>query len=146
MSLGGPLGLALAAAALAGCGSDQKRLHTAEASSLRAELLAAKTAAARGSRAGALAELARFEARTEQLAAAGRLASDDARALRVGVQQALAAVRRELPAAVVPSARTTPSPPVPAPAAKPASHDPHQGKGSKGEHPKGHGKGHEGGD
>jgi hypothetical protein len=113
-------GLGCAAALIVGCGSAaQPRLSPSDATRLRAELASAGSASTRGDRATTLDALDRFRARVDRLAAIDRVAPGDARALRAGVSQALAAAARQLPApapaapAVVTTASEPPAPPTP---------------------------------
>lgn len=125
-----------------GCGSaGQPRLDAADATKLRAELASAASASAAGDRATTLAALDRFRARVDRLAATDRLASGDARALRTGASQALAAAARQLPApapatpvVITPAPEPTP-PPAPAHPAHPKpgpDHNKHHDKPDKG--------------
>jgi len=111
--------VACAASLMVGCGSaGQPRLDTANATKLRAALASAASASAAGDRASALAALDRFRARVDRLAATDRLAPGDARALRAGASQALAAAARQLPAPApaTPVVVATAPEPTPAPA------------------------------
>jgi hypothetical protein len=106
---------------MVGCGSaGQPRLDASNATKLRAELASAASASAAADRATTLAALDRFKARVDRLAATDGLAPGDARALRTGASQALAAAARQLqppaqPApALVTSAAEPPTPPKPA--------------------------------
>lgn len=138
----GRLACACACGLMLGCGSGSGlRLDASDAAKLRTELTAAEAASRRGDRTTTLELLDRFEARIDRLGAAGQLAPDDARALKAGVSQALAAAERQLkpPApAAAPVAATQPTTvPAPPPAPKrehpaPAHHPKHPGKPDKG--------------
>jgi len=142
---------ALAAVGACGCGSSSpRRLDAADATSLQALLATAKWRADNGQSAGAVEALGSLQARLRDLAAAGKLAADDARALRIGVSRALATATSALDEArAQAAARPAPPAPAPAPAAKDnAKKHPPPAPG-KHEHakPKKHGKGgSEGGD
>jgi hypothetical protein len=130
--------LACSAALIVGCGSaGPSRLDASDATTLRTELASAASSSAAGDRATTLAALDRFRARVDRLAATDRLASGDARALRAGVSQALAAATRQLPApapaasAVVTSA-TEPPPPAHPAHPKPRPDHKHHDKPDKG--------------
>ena len=119
--LAGVACLVCAAAVMVGCGSaGQHRLDSADATKLRAELASAASASAAGDRATTLAALDRFRARVDRLAATDRLASGDARALRAGAAQALAAATRQLPAPTPPAPAVVTSAPEPTPPPAPA--------------------------
>jgi len=143
---------ALAAVGSCGCGSSSpRRLDAADATSLQALLAAAKWRADHGQSAGAVEALGSFQARLRNLAAAGKLAADDARALRIGATQALATATFALERARAQQAAAQLTPPAP-PAVPPAkghvkkhpSPPPRKHEHAK---PKKHGKGGaEGGD
>jgi hypothetical protein len=141
----------LAALGSFGCGSSSpRRLDAADATSLQSLLAAAKWRAEHGQSAGAVEALGSFQARLRDLAAAGKLAADDARALRIGASRALATATSALDEARA-QAATQPATPAPAPA-PPAKENPKKHPPpTPGEHahakPKKHGKGgREGGD
>jgi hypothetical protein len=142
---------ALAAVGAGGCGSSSpRRLDAADARSLQALLAAARWRAEHGQSAGAVEALGSFQARLRELGAAGELAADDARALRIGASHALATATVALDEARA-QAEAEPAPPAPAPAPpakdKAKKHAPPPP--AKHEHPKPekHGKGGgEGGD
>lgn len=134
--------LVCAAAVIVGCGSaGQPRLDGADATKLRAALASAASASAAGDRATTLADLDRFRARVDRLAATDRLGSGDAQALKVGASQALAAAARQLPApapatpVVVTTAPEPTPPPAPAHPAHPKpepDHNKHHDQPDKG--------------
>jgi len=145
------LASALAAVGSCGCGSSSpRRLDAADAKSLQSLLAAAKWRAAHGQSAGAVEVLGSFQARLRELAAAGKLAADDARALRIGSSRALATATSALDEArAQAAARPAPPAPAPAPPAKDKAKKHPPPAPGKHEHaePKKHGKGgHEGGD
>jgi cell division septation protein DedD len=134
--------LGFAAALLIGCGSEGgPHLAAVDAGKLRAELGAAEAASARGDRAATLDALGRFKVRLERLQASNRLAPDDARALRIGVSQALAAAERQLEPAAPPAATATAAaPPAPSPTAVPTEPPKTPKKPTPRPHPKHHDK------
>jgi uncharacterized protein YceK len=100
----------MVAAGLAGCGSDA-RLSAGAAAELHGQVDAARAAARDGDRAGALRALNRLDAGVRRAEADDELSGDDADALRRGVAQAKAQVRREVPApAPTPATSETPAP------------------------------------
>jgi len=142
---------ALAAVGTCGCGSSSpRRLDAADATSLQALLAAAKWRADNGQSAGAVEALGSFQARLGDLAAAGKLAADDARALRIGASQALASATSALDEARAQQAAAEAAPPAPAPAPpakdKAKKHPPPPPGKHEHPKPKKHGKGGEGGD
>jgi hypothetical protein len=142
---------ALAAVACCGCGSSSpRRLSAADATSLQTLLAAAKWRADHGQSAGAVEALDGFQARLRALAAAGKLAADDARALQIGAGRALATATSALDEArAQAAARPAPPAPTPAPPGKDKAKKHSPPPPGKHEHPKPekHGKGgHEGGD
>jgi hypothetical protein len=134
--------LACGCGLMIGCGSSGgPRLGAPDAAKLRTELAAAEAASGRGDRAMTLDLLGRFKGRIDRLAAAGQLAPNDARALKAGLSQALAAAERQLkppaPAAARVAATQPTTVPAPPPAPKrahpaPAHHPKHPGKPDKG--------------
>jgi outer membrane murein-binding lipoprotein Lpp len=107
--------LLLTGGMLSGCSSAaQVRLGSADASRLSAQLAGASAAAGRGDRAGTLSELRGFQARIGHLAVAGSIAPADARALKLGAAQALAAAERQLKASstatAAPATSASPAP------------------------------------
>jgi hypothetical protein len=123
----------LAVAALAGCGGDPT-LTASRADELHARVAAAREAAGKGDRDGALEALDGLEADVRDLEAGGSLAEADADALRRGVGRARRRVRAEL-------AEPTPEPeaaataePTPEPTATPVPEEPDEdgGKPDKG--------------
>src|ERR671933_623725 len=88
-----------------------ERLSAGAAAELHGQVDAARAAARDGDRAGALRALNRLDAGVRRAEADGELSGDDADALRRGVAQAKAQVRREVPApAPTPATSETPAP------------------------------------
>jgi len=146
---------ALAAVGWCGCGSSSpRRLSVADATSLQTLLAAAKWRADHGQSAGAVEALDGFQARLRALAAAGKLAADDARALRIGAGRALATATTALDEARAQAvARPVPPAPTPAPPGKdkakkhqPPPPEKHPPPPPKHEHPKPHEHGKGGGE
>ena len=129
----------LAAVAIGGCGGEET-LSASRAEELHARVAAAREAAGKGDRDGALKALDGLEADVRDLAAGGSLAEADADALRRGVGRARRRVRAELAEptpAPEPEATATPTP-SPTPAAAPPKAKPPKGKGkAKGKKGKG---------
>jgi hypothetical protein len=136
----------LLATGSAGCGSSGHRgLSSADASRLRAEIAAARTAVARHEALQAASSLVAFRRQVGRLAVEHKLTSAQAQALQAGAQQAQARVALDVkPAPVTTPATTTPATTTaaPAPPAPPASpgppgkgkgHDKHHGPGGKGD-------------
>jgi hypothetical protein len=135
-----------AAVALGACGSGAgDRLGSADAGKLKGELAVVQAAAAGGERSRALAALATFRAQLRRLSTSGRLSEADAHALRLGVQQAMAAARRELPQpAPAPAATEAAQAPAASPPASPKPKG--EPKPKHDTNKPGHDHGHHGGD
>jgi hypothetical protein len=121
----------LVAAALAGCGDDEKSrgLTSGQSQALVAQLEAARTTAAAGDIEGTESALTSFRRSIARLERSGALSAEAARALRVGAARVLKQVQRDFtpPPTTYTDTFTVPTP---APAQTPG-----KGKG------KGHGKG-----
>jgi hypothetical protein len=128
----------LAGIVLAGCGAEP-RLSAGAADDLRRGVDDVRVAAGSGDRAGALRALKALRARVDRAADDGRLAEEDAVALRRGIARARRRVEQEV---VAPQPQATPAP---APAATPEP-VPAPTEGEKPEKPEKPGKDkHEGG-
>jgi hypothetical protein len=159
----------LAAGLATGCGSAQRGLSTANAGTLRSQLAAVASAAARGDRAGALAALSAVNADVSR--DGPRLSSAERSALQTGIARVRSRILTTVPAvatqtsatATTPAAATTTSaaatPPAPTTTAAPPGTGPAGtgpggtgpgGTGPGGQGPPGHdhggGGGHGGGD
>jgi hypothetical protein len=122
---------ALAALALAGCGSDAQ-LDSGTADGLHRDVAAVRAAAQAGDRAAALAALDRLSAEVRGAQQAGEIADADARTLRTSIGRARRRIEQDIAAPTpAPTPTATPAPPL----------KPKHGKSKK------HGKhGEEGGD
>lgn len=135
----------LVATGSAGCGATARSgLSSADVSRLRADIAAAKTAAARHEAPQAASSLIAFRQRVSRLEAQHKLTTAQAQALETGAQQAQARVALDVrPAPAAPPATvttTTPAPAPPAPPGKAKGHDDEHGPGKPG-----HGPGDDGG-
>ena len=129
---------AVAALALAGCGSDSPEpLAASDAAALHAYLARARTAARSDDRAGAVRALRSFRRRVTALDDGGRITHSDAAALIAAARTAERRVPEDVaappaaPVAPAPAPQTTPAPPAPAPQKpqKPGKKKPEHGKG-----------------
>jgi predicted small lipoprotein YifL len=130
--------------ALAGCGSSgHSGLSSADAARLRADIAAARTAAARHEAPQAASSLVAFRRQVTRLAAEHKLSAGEAQALETGAEQAQARVPLDVKPAPAP-APTTPTTAAPVPPAVPAApgppgkakgHDKHEGPGKHGDGP-----------
>jgi hypothetical protein len=125
----------------AGCGSSgHNGLATADAARLRADIAAARTAAARHDAPQAASSLVALRQQVSRLAAEHKLTTSQAQALETGAQQAQARVALDVrPApAPAPATPTTAAPAQPAtpagpgPPGKAKGHDKHKGPGKHG--------------
>jgi hypothetical protein len=136
----------LIAGGMAGCGAAaHSGLSSADAARLRADIAAARTAAARHEGPQAASSLVALRRQVSRLAAQHKLTTAQAQALETGAEQAQARVALDVkpaPAAQAPPAPATPTttaPAAPAPAAGPGphgkakGHDKHKGPGKHGE-------------
>ena len=142
----------LMAIGMAGCGaSGHNGLSSADAARLRADIAAARTAAARHEAPQAAASLVALRQQLSRLAAQHKLTASQAQALETGAEQAQARVALDVspaPAAATTPVTTTAPAAQPAPAGPPApgppgkdkgkGHDKHGGPGKNGD---GHGDG-----
>lgn len=131
----------LLAIGLAGCGSSgHSGLSSADAARLRADIAAARTAAARHEAPQVASSLVAFRQQVGRLAAEHKLTTAQAQALQAGAQQAQARVALDVkpapapaPAATSTAAPTPPVPPAPpGPPGKAKGHDKHHGPGDHG--------------
>jgi hypothetical protein len=138
----------LVATALTSCGATARSgLSSADASHLRADIAAARTAAARHEAPQAASSLVAFRQQVSRLEAQHKLTRTQAQALETGAQQAQARVALDVkpaptpPPATVTTTTAAPAPPTPAaPPGKAKGHDDKHGPGKPG-----HGPGHDGG-
>jgi hypothetical protein len=137
----------LVATASAGCGATARSgLSSADASRLRADIAAAKTAAARHEAPQAASSLIAFRQQVSRLEAQHKLTTAQAQALETGAEQAQARVALDVRAAPAPPPATVttstpaPAPTPPAPPGKAKGHDDKHGPGKPG-----HGPGDDGG-
>jgi hypothetical protein len=157
VSTNAALGLAVAlliAGGMAGCGAvGHSDLSSADAARLRADIAAARTAAARHEAPQAASSLVALRRQVSRLAAQHKLTTAQAQALETGAEQAQARVALDVkpapapapatPSTTTPATPTTTAPAAPAPAAGPGplgtakGHDKHKGPGK-------HGKGGDG--
>jgi hypothetical protein len=149
VSTNAEVGLAAAlmiAGGIAGCGgAGHSDLSSADAARLRADIAAARTAAARHEAPQAASSLVALRRQIARLAAEHKLTTAQAQALETGAEQAQARVALDVKPAPVqaPATPTTTAPAAPAPAPAPAppgkakGHDKHKG-------PDKHGKGGDG--
>jgi hypothetical protein len=132
------LGVAIGSA---GCGSSgHNGLSTADASRLRADIAAARTAAARHEAPQAASSLVALRQQVSRLASEHKLTAAQAQALEPGAQQAQARVALDVkpaparapatPATAAPAQPATPA--GPAPPGKAKGHDKHKGPGKHG--------------
>ena len=135
------LGVAIGSA---GCGSSgHDGLSSAESARLRADIDAARTAAARHEAPQAASSLLALRQQVSRLASEHKLTTSQAQALEIGAQQAQARVALDVkPAPAAPPATpTTAAPAQPAPPASPGppgkakGHDKHKGPGKHGDGP-----------
>ena len=141
------LGLAIAlwtALAAAGCGaSSHSGLSSSDAARLRAEIAAARTAAARYDAPQAASSLVALRNQVSRLAAQHKLTASQAQALETGAEQAQARVAldvKQAPASA-PATPTTAAPAAPAPAAGPGPPGKAKGHDKKDKGPGKHGDG-----
>jgi hypothetical protein len=137
----------LVATGSTGCGATVRSgLSSADASRLRADIAAAKTAAARHEAPQAASSLVAFRQQVSRLQAQHKLTTAQAQALETGAQQAQARVALDVkPAPAPPPATVTTTTPAPAPTPPPPpgkakGHDDKHGPGKHG-----HGPGDKGG-
>lgn len=135
----------LIAGGMAGCGAAaHSGLSSADAAQLRADIAAARTAAARHEAPQAASSLVALRRQVSRLAAQHKLTTAQAQALETGAEQAQARVALDVkpapaPAPASPATPTTTAPAAPAPAAGPGppgkakGHDKHKGPGKHGE-------------
>jgi hypothetical protein len=131
----------------AGCGSSgHNGLSSADAARLRADIAAARTAAARHEAPQAASSLVALRQQVSRLAAQHKLTPSQAQALETGAEQAQARIAldvRPAPTAAPTPATTTAEPapagpPAPGPPGKAKGHDKHGGPADHGD---GHGDG-----
>ena len=146
MSTNAALGVTVAfliAGGMAGCGAAaHSGLSSADAARLRADIAAARTAAARHEGPQAASSLVALRRQVSRLAAQHKLTTAQAQALETGAEQAQARVALDAqPAPAAPAAPATPTttaPAAPAPAAGPGpagkakGHDKHKRPGKHG--------------
>jgi hypothetical protein len=129
----------LIASGTPGCGAaGHGGLSGADAARLRADIAAARTAAARHEAPQAASSLVALRRQVSRLAAQHKLTTAQAQALETGAEQAQARVVLDVkpPPAAAPAAPTTTSPAAPTPAGTPGKakgHDKHKGPGEKGD-------------
>jgi hypothetical protein len=134
----GPVAAALVlAVGSAGCGSSgHSGLGSADAARLRADIAAARTAAAHHQGTQAASSLVALRQQVGRLAAQHKLTSAQAQALETGAEQAQARVALDVKAApAAPATSSTPAPasPPPGPPGKAKGHDKHGGPGGGGD-------------
>jgi hypothetical protein len=126
----------------AGCGSSgHNGLSSADAARLRADIAAARTAAARHEAPQVASSLVALRQQVSRLAAQHKLTASQAQALETGAEQAQARVALDVkpaPATPTTAAPAAPAPPAPSPPGKAKGHDKHKGPGKHGD---GHGDG-----
>lgn len=145
MSTNAALGVTVAfliAGGMAGCGAAaHSDLSSADAARLRADIAAARTAAARHEAPQAASSLVALRRQVSRLAAQHKLTTAQAQGLETGAEQAQARVALDVKPAPAPApatpTTTAPAPPAPAagpgPPGKAKGHDKHKGKGKHGE-------------
>jgi hypothetical protein len=143
------LAVLLVATGSTGCGATARSgLSSADASRLRADIAAAKRAAARHEAPQAASSLVAFRQQVSRLEAQHKLTAAQAQTLETGAEQAQARVALDVkPAPTPPPATVTTTTPAPAPTPTPPA-PPGKGKGHDDEHgpgKHGHGPGDDGG-
>jgi hypothetical protein len=145
VSTNAALGLAVAfliAGGMAGCGAAaHSGLSSADAARLRADIAAARTAAAGHEAPQAASSLVALRRQVSGLAAQHKLTTAQAQALETGAEQAQARVALDVKPALAPAPATptTTAPAAPAPAAGPGppgkakGHEKHKGPGKHGD-------------
>jgi hypothetical protein len=128
------LGLTIAlwmALAAAGCGaSSHSSLSSSDAARLRADIAAARTAAARHDAQQAASSLVALRKQVSRLAGQHKLTASQAQALETGAEQAQARVALDVkPAPATPTTAAPATPAAPAAPGKAKGHDKHKGPG-----------------